>query len=221
MGRDARESRIIYVAVASYFISDGREMLPRIGALELEFDDALAHYVRSRSRRDGLMREIHGHVIHEGGATGIQRTPNEFEKTEMVAAQAEAKISFAEIESLDANYIIKLANEIADQFGRQLSQNLFKTMDQATAKTGQRVDGRGTPLTNELIMEMLSKMPINFEKSPHGDVSIVVAPQMLPRLEALERELNEDPALRSKMDALMDKKRNEFREREINRNLAG
>lgn len=196
-------------------------MLPRIASLDSEFNDALTSYVRQRSRRDGVIREIRGHVIHEGAASAIQRSPTDSEKTKMVAAQAETTMRFDEIESVDVNYIIRKANEIAEQFGRQFSQNLFQTMDEATAKTGQQVDARGSPLTNELIMEMLSKMPIDFEKSPHGDLTIVTAPQMVPRFQALERELNENPKLRKKMDDLMEKKRNDFREREINRNLAG
>jgi hypothetical protein len=196
-------------------------MLPRIASLESEFNDALMTYIQQRSRRDGLIREIHGHVIHEGATTTIQRSPTDSEKTKMFAAEAETAMGFDEIESVDANYIIGKANEIAEQFKRQISENLFQTMDDATEKTGQRVDARGTPLTNELIMEMLSKISIDFEKSPHGDLSIVTAPQMVPKFQALERELNENSELRKKMNDLMDKKRNEFREREINRNLAG
>ena len=196
-------------------------MLPRIASLESEFSDALASYVRECSRRDGIIREIRGHLIHEGAASAIQRSPTDSEKTEMFAAEAETTMLFDEIESVDINYIISKANEIAEQFARRISQSFFQTMDKATAKTGQRVDARGTPLTNELIMEMLSKMPVDFEKSPHGDLAVVTAPQMAPRFQALEQELNENPELRKKMNDLMDKKRHEFREREINRNLAG
>jgi hypothetical protein len=196
-------------------------MLPRIASLDSEFSDALTSYVRQRSRRDGLIREIRSHVVHEGAASAIQRSPTDSEKTKMFAAEAETTMHFDDIESVDVNYIIGKANEIADQFGRQFSQSIFQTMDEATAKTGQRVDARGSPLTNDLIIEMLSKMPIDFEKSPHGDLSIVTSPQMVPRFQALERELDANPELRKKMNDLMDEKRNEFREREINRNLAG
>jgi hypothetical protein len=196
-------------------------MLPRIASLEAEFSDALTRYVQQRSRSDGLLREIRAHVIHEGAASTIQRSPTDSEKTEMFAAQAETTMRFDEIEAVDMNYIIKKANEIAEHFGRKFSESLFQTMDDATAKTGQRVDARGAPLTNEAIMKMLSMMPIEFEKSQHGDITIVTAPEMLPRFQMLERELNENPELRKKMNDLMDQKRNEFREREINRNLAG
>lgn len=110
---------------------------------------------------------------------------------------------------------------MAEQFAKQLSLNLFRTLDEVTTKTGQVVDGRGAPMSNEMMMEMFSKMTIDFEKSPHGDLTIVVAPQMASRLQSLDRELYEKPDLRRKMNELMDKKRNEFREREINRNLAG
>ena len=196
-------------------------MLPRIASLESEFTDALQRYVQLLSRSDGLMREIRAHVIHEGTASAIQRSPVDTEKTKMFVAEAEATMRLDEMENVDVNYILSKAAEIAAQFGRKFNESLFQTMEDATAKTGQRVDARGTPLTNEIIMEMLSKMSIDFEKSQHGDITIVTAPQMLPRFQALERELNDDPELRKRMNDLMDQKRNEFREREINRNLAG
>jgi len=196
-------------------------MLPRVARLEAEFSDALMTYVRQQSRRNGILGSIHGHIIHEGEGTAIQRSPNDFEKTDMFTSRAETVFSFDEIEAVNDAYIIKKAMEIAEQFSRQLSQNLFHTIDEATKKTGQHVDARGTPLTNELLMEMLSKMSIDFEKSPHGDLTIVTSPQMASRFQALEIELNEKPDVRKKMDELMDRKRDEFREREANRNLAG
>lgn len=160
-------------------------------------------------------------MIHEGAAKVIQRSTTNSDETKMFAANAETTMHFDEIESVDVIFIMKKAEEIAEQFARQFSQHLFHIMDEVTAKTGQRVDAQGTPLTNEVIMEMLSKMQIDFEKSPHGDLMIVTAPQMAQRFQALERELNENPELSKKMNDLMEKKRDEFREREINRNLAG
>jgi hypothetical protein len=196
-------------------------MLPRIASLEEEFGAALTSYVQEWSRNMGIMKEIRGHIIHEGSTNTIQRSATDSEQTKMVKAEVETQMQFSEIEAVDATYIIKKAIEIAKLFQEHHSRTLFQTLQETTTRTGQTVDARGAPLTNELIMEMLSKMPIDFEKSPHGDLSIVTSPRMIPRFKKLEVELNENPELRKKMDALMDRKRDEFREREINRNLAG
>lgn len=196
-------------------------MLPRIANLDNEFHDAFTSYVQVLARRSPILREIKSHVIHEGDTNTIERSATDSEQTTMLAASAETKMSFAEIETIDANYILAKANELAAQFEDYLSKHLFKTMNEVTTKTGQTINAAGKPLTNELIMEMFSKMQMDFEKSPNGDVTIVTAPGMLPAFEKLEREHMENPAVQKLWDDMMEKKRDEFREREINRNMVG
>jgi hypothetical protein len=139
----------------------------------------------------------------------------------MVAASAETKYGVDEIESIDVSYILRKVEETAEQFEQKFSQNFFETLHEGTKKTGQVVDAGGKPLTNELIVEMLSKMQVDFERSPHGDLTMVSAPGMSDTFQRLERELRENSEVQRKLNDIMEKKRNDFREREINRNLVG
>ena len=59
-------------------------------------------------------------------------------------------------------------------------------------------------------------MSMNCERSPDGDIVIVTSPAMIQTFEKLEREMKENPELKKKWDAMIEGKRNEFREREIN-----
>jgi len=196
-------------------------MLPRIARLDEEFGDAIRAYIQARSRRRGILNQIASHVIHEGASNSISRSPLDNEPTKMVEAGAEARIGFDEIESVDANYILNKANEIADQFERHFSTHLFETMDDVTKKTGLRYDGGGRPLTNDALIEALSQMNIDFDQSGNANVSIVAPPAMAATFQKLHAEMDKDPVLRKRWDGMMEKKRDEFRTREINRNLAG
>lgn len=197
-------------------------MLPRIASLERDFSEAIQNYVRSRARGTQLLSEIKAHMIHEGRNSAIRRNPDELEHTRIEESIVETIImSFKEIDSVDLDYILAKANEIAAEFEKKMSQHLFRVMDEATQQTGLRTDAGGKPLTHDLLIEMISKMHMDFEKSQAGDISIVASPQMLPVFERLEREMEENPALKRKWDSVIEEKRNEFREREINRNLVG
>jgi hypothetical protein len=196
-------------------------MIPRIAKLDKEFAAATRAYIQARSRRRGILNQIATHIIHEGASNSISRGPLENEPTKMIEAGAETRMDFAEIESVDVNYILTKANEIADQFEKHFSIHLFETMDDATKKTGLRYDGGGRPLTNEAIMEALSQMHMDFDKSGNPNISIVTSPAMTTTLQKLQAEVDENPALRKRWDDMMEKKRDEFRTREINRNLAG
>jgi hypothetical protein len=196
-------------------------MLPRIARIDKEFADAIRAYIQARSRRRGILNQIASHIIHEGTSNTINRGPSETEPTKMVEAGAETNIGFDEIESVDANYILNKANELADQFERHFSTHLFETMDDVTKKTGLRYDGGGRPLTNDALIEALSQMNMDFDKSGKADISIVTSPAMAATFPKLEAEMDKDPALRKRWDDMMEKKRDEFRTREVNRNLAG
>ena len=196
-------------------------MLPRIAKLDRQFSEAIQGRVRARARGTSVLRDIRSHVIHEGKDTAIRRSPLEIESTAMKDASVETTMSFDEIDKMDLGYVVHKADEIAADFERQLSSRLFKTMEEVTEKTGQKMDAAGAPLTNEVLIEILSMMQMNFEHSPSGDITIVTAPGMIPTFERLEREMNENPAIRTKWNRMMEAKRNEFREREINRNLVG
>jgi hypothetical protein len=196
-------------------------MLPRIAKLDKEFYDAIRAYIQARSRSRGILSEISSHVIHEGTSNSISRGPSENEPTKMFEAGAETQFHFDDIESVDENYIVNKADELADQFERQFSTHLFETMDDVTKKTGLRYDGGGRPLTNDALIEALSGMNMEFDESGKPAISIVAAPAMAATFQRLEAEMEENPVLRKRWDDMIEKKRDEFRTREINRNLAG
>jgi hypothetical protein len=196
-------------------------MLPRIAKLDRQFVEAIQFYVRERSRGNSVLRKIKAHVVHEGKSTAIRRSPTEIELTKLIQATVETRMMHDEIESIDLAYILSKAEEISADFERQISAHLFKTLEEVTDQTGLKKDARGQRLTNDMLIELFSMMQINFERSQGGDFLIVAAPGMEATFKKLEREMTENPEIKAKWNAMMERKRNEFREREINRNLVG
>jgi hypothetical protein len=217
---DLSADRVQYLQPLTLFLRG--TMLPRFKKIEDEMDSAVARYIRRSSRQHGIHSEIKSHIIHEGKRTGIRRETNEYDATEMHVAQAETQMSYDEIENIDVHFILKKASEISEQFGQHFSKTMFRALDETAERTGQSVDGRGRKLTNELIFEMFEKVQINFEKNKEvGDISIVTSPQMAEAFNKLDLELRMDPVMMKKFNELFERKKNEFREREINRNLVG
>ena len=68
-----------------------------------------------------MLSQIAMHVIHEGRSNTISRSATETETTKMFEASAATTMSFDEIEAVDSDYVIRKANEIADQFEKQFS----------------------------------------------------------------------------------------------------
>jgi diadenosine tetraphosphate (Ap4A) HIT family hydrolase len=196
-------------------------MLFRIAKIDREFDDTFRNYLQLRSRSSPVLSQIKSHVVHEGKENTIVRSETPAEQTEMFLASAETQTPLIEIDSVNLEYILRQLHNLGQQFEEQFSKRLFQTMQNVTAKTGQTVNAKGQPLNNEILFETLSKVQMDFEKSDTGNMSIVVPPGTEKTLQKLDDEIQRSPELRQKFADLMEQKRNEFREREINRSMVG
>lgn len=150
-------------------------MLLRIARLDRQFGEAIRDFMQAISRGTPLLQEIKGHIIHEGRETAIRRSASEVENTEMKEMSAYVEMTFDEIEAMDLPFIMKKVCESAEQFTRTFSMSLFQKLDETTAKTGQVMDARGEPLTNDHLIKMFEMAQINFERSDAGDLTIVTA----------------------------------------------
>ena len=194
----------------------------KLAKLDEDFEIAFGKLVRNTAKSNGLLKEIKAHIIHEGRKTTIRRGTEAPDITEMKTASGDITTSFDDIENIDWKAVLTMAENIAKQMAEQQTSHMLNTMNEATKKTGQIYNSKGAPLTNEAILQLLSMMQINFENDTAlGDISIVVPPAMIPTLQRLDKEFNESPELKKKMNQLLEKKRDEFREREANRNLVG
>lgn len=178
-------------------------------------------YIRARSRSKGILNQISSHIIQEGRSNSIERNPLDTEFTKMKEASAEVTMAFADFEFADLDYILSKANDISDQFENHFSTHLFETLDDVTKKTGLRYDGAGRPITNEAIIEALSAIQMDFDEFGNPNISIVTSPAMAASFQKLQAEFDSNPALQKRWNEMIEKKRDEFRTREINRDLAG
>jgi hypothetical protein len=183
---------------------------------------AIQRLIKRTAKGSGVLSQIKSHVVHEGKEMSIVRAEEGPETTDLRAAQAEIAMSHDEIDNVNLAMIEAKAIDLAGQFEKQMSTRLFDLVKDVTNRTGQTVDARGQPLTAETLLQLFDKMQINFERNKEvGDFTIVMAPGMIPALKKLEAEMMSSPEIRKKWNDLLERKKNEFREREINRNLVG
>lgn len=197
-------------------------MLPRFKNLDRLFAKAEQRFVHQAVRGDGILQRIDGHVVHEGERTAIRRADDSLDETDLVSHGAEIKFGFDEIEEIDLQMVLNKLRSLAEQFAGQRVEHLAKTLNEVTTKTGNTLDAKGRPLKVDDIFAMFEKMQINFERNESaGDMVIWTSPQMSPVLKRLQKEIDASPILQRRWDKLMDTKKDEYREREADRNLVG
>lgn len=186
------------------------------------FEEALAYKIHSRTRSDGLLSQISTHAIHEGRGSTIVRAPDDVDEMELRTGSAEITISHDEAKSFDLASVEAQISRIADQFSEQQSKIVFQTMDEATKKTGNIRDMEGKKLSNEMLMEAMEMIQEDLSDGPEStSLSLVIHPDSIPRLKKLQEEFDNSPELQDKFKKMKMRKYEQYRDREMDRNLAG
>ena len=197
-------------------------MQETIPGLEGELESLVAKFLEDeiRSHNPGF-GDVERHRVFEGDHSSITRPNGDQDDTIYRESSAASEIPSEKILYSSLPQILAcFAPAIKEMAGDQASL-FFEVMDNATKKTGNVVDGKGKPISFDLILETLEKIQIDFDQN--GDPlmpTMMISPAMRPRLEELMRHPDRDQFER-KQKQLIDKKRLEWRDREANRTLVG
>ena len=186
------------------------------------FEEALAYKIHARTRSNGLLAQISAHAIHEGRGSTIVRAPDDVDEMELRTGSAEITISHDEAKSFNIASVEAQITRIANQFAEQQSRLIFKTIDEVTEKTGNIQDLRGKPISNEALMESIEMVQEDFSDGLESNsLSLVIHPDNVPRLKQLQEEFDRSPELQDKFKKMKLRKYEQYRDREMDRNLAG
>ena len=198
--------------------------LPHFRAAVHEFEEAFEQMLQRMAAGMGVFSMIHSHIIHEGKRSRIVRGEGcqDSEYIEMRAATAELLQRWEDIEKFQVEDALKVVRSLAEQFDRSKTEHLIETFSRVTTKTGQVIDGRGKPLDAETMLKALDTVQQDFPDGPGtSEMVMLVHPSMMPQIKRLENEMTGSPELRKRHADIMSKKYEQFRDREMDRNLAG
>jgi len=198
-------------------------MLPDLPKLKTELDQRLTSYVSKRAHGMlGIFQDIGRHIIHEGSKTKIIRATGDEETNEMFHASSEVRIDVREVPSMTVESRRELLDSLAEDMARQMSGHMFHSLDETLEKYGQTVDNEGKPFSPETIFEVLEKIAMDFdEEGNQKSLSLAIHPEKQQKVIDVLKAIECDEVLRAKHEALIDRKRKEWRDREAARKLVG
>ena len=198
-------------------------MLPDFPAVRNEMDDVLTRFLRARvMHHEGIVSEIAQHTIHEGSRNSIIRPDGKEDETEMVQLEEEMKLKWKDLATLDLAGAAAQLDKVAAGIAAQKSKHFFETLGQAAEKVGNVVDGKGRPLSPDVILEVLSTIQIDFDELGNpSNLNIVIPPSQQERAADIAKQFTEDNSLRRRYDRVIEQKKEEWRAREATRILVG
>lgn len=174
-------------------------------------------------QRAPMLKSISKRYQFEGDHSTILRYDNSVGETPHHQVTAEVEFPRIPIQQFIEGELPSILNDIAEQMAKGKSEMILGEMEKVTTATGNVVDGKGEPLSEELILKSLEKMEHSFE--PDGTwnpPTIVASPEAIQKLmERAKPDGSAPDTFSAALSKILDKKRNDFRLREADRVLAG
>jgi hypothetical protein len=196
-------------------------MLPDFPNIKAKIIKDLNQYIRKLTSQDSFMSTIKAEKHFEGNKMLSIMSDGQKDETEY----REFRTSTIEINKTDVltkggpQCLLEHAQSMAEELKQQKSKLLFETLNSITDKSGQITQGKGE-LTPNVLLEALDKLEIDFDENGQFEApSLVVSPEMYAKLQSKIPEWDKDVIHRKKYDALIERKRKEWNDRESNRKL--
>lgn len=196
-------------------------MLPDFPRVKRYIRDASVHLVRDLVQRHPTLAQIQSRRVFEGNRTVVQDDDSRRD-TPMERVAIPVPLDRHTIIEKGAAAVFEQAPVIAAQMiGAQL-QMLVRGVSEAVEHTGNAVNAGGAPFSQDLYLRMLRTVQMDFEDdgTPHIPSLFHPDPRIQAHREAQLSEWLQDPSFRDRISAVIAKQRQEWNDRESNRELA-
>jgi len=168
---------------------------------------------------DPFLRQVQ---VFEGERTAIVREDGTKDENNPFKVESLLTISTEEIPTLRIEEVLKRLNEMAKQLSSERQKKLYQSLSDQLDKAGRMMEGKGRPLSAEVILEALDSVMITFDEKGVPQIpTLVIHPNLLDKAKAADAEFQKDPKLRARYDQIISKKREEWNAREATRRLVG
>ncbi len=199
-------------------------MLPNLPALRIDLARRQDEFVKTQiHRRLGVFSESPTHIVHEGRSLRMVRSDGDVDDSELKRASAEISVLDEEAITMTHAERLEKLDQLAAELAPKIVSIFVSTLDSVLQAAGQTVENQGKPLTGESILAVFEKIERDFE--PDGTPSPLsffsTQADMYPAFQRAMEEIERDPQLKARMDALMQRKKEQWIDREASRKLVG
>jgi hypothetical protein len=194
-------------------------MLPTIPDLERRRERANLDRIHDMARgMSPFVREVRAHIQHEGRGAALTRSSGETEDIDIHEVGASLVVRAGRLREYDNSALDRMLEDAALQLARGMDAMTRKVMDEVTERTGNVVDVEGGPMTEARFLDAIELMDHNFDRAGNWRPPTVIGPAG-----ALESLLTSGESRDGgkRLEAILERKRDEFRRREAARILVG
>jgi hypothetical protein len=195
-------------------------MLPDFPRIKRHIRDTSSHLVREAVKKHPTLSQIQSHQIFEGDRTAI-RDDDSKRDTPLEEIAIPVQLDRHTIIEKGASLVFEQVPVIAAKMIGHHLQMLVRGVTEAVEHTGNAVHADGQPFTQDLYLQLLQTVEIDFDEDGTPQIPSAFHPDyaVQARIEARLREWIEDPSFRARVEEVIAVKRQEWNDRESNRTL--
>jgi len=181
----------------------------------------MKRFQRAHAEGLGPFMDMPQSHVHEGHRVGLIREDGVLDEIEWKTAEGHETINLDQVENWTEEQIYAHYDRMATQMAFQQKKMMYEEINKAVKSVGNDVALNGPP-SGEGLLKVYERMWIDFQDDgKQGPLTLVCSPEAQSQFERAFQQLETDPELRMRFEELMDRKRNEWRERESARKLVG
>jgi len=186
-----------------------------------KFKELLVRYMKNQmAQRSPFISEIPRVRVFEGKKQYLVREDGSTEESTFQEIRSDINFNIKELEDINIDSLLNKLELSAEEISKGQAKLVYDNINRVVEEVGNVVNAKGRSFSPDIILEMLEKIQVEFDD--HGNPfmpSIVVNPKTANEINLEQVLLNSDTDPR--FNELMDKKREEWRDREASRRLVG
>lgn len=195
-------------------------MLPDFPKVKKKHIQAIDRYLKELIRQDPLFSGIREEHHFEGNRMSYGTVDGEIKQENYKEVSSEAKIIREDVIRKGVEAYLEQIRSLAEEMKKQKAEAMFAKIKEVTDETGNVVDGREQPFSFELFAESIKKIWIEFDEDGKPIMpTMVVHPELGDKIKGLLPQWEKNLEYKKIMDDIIEKKRNEWNDRESNRKL--
>ncbi len=168
----------------------------------------------------GIMGQIPSHMNHEGHRWTLSRSDGTEDESQYNNIQGTITIDASEVPQLTPVKIREKMDQVAEEMARQTIQGMIAEINRVTESVGNSINAGGQPLTQELFLQMLERIDLNFDENGKWlPPTMILSPEMLEKSKEKFMTWDKDPEFLARQEEIVVRKREDWRDRENRRKL--
>lgn len=198
-------------------------MLPDYHDLKTELAELLQRFMRHRvAAHSGFVGQIPKARVFEGHKSVIRRSAGDTSSNDFQRLSVSHSVPVADADRMTFGDVLQHLDQIAANMAKEMSTLAFKQLDETLEAAGQVFKAKGETMTPAVFMKVIEGIEMSFDADGrHRKLSLVIHPDKSAATMAMLKALDEDPEIREQYNAVIERKREQWRAREASRKLVG